>query len=664
MIKIYNSDLIHKKDRQKILKRSQIDVEKIGVKVSRWIKRFEKEGDLAILKYIRKFDDPNFKLNRLKVSREDIKEAYNRTDPYVIKKIREQIKISKKYHESQAKHIKKFWQIESVPGVITGAKKVPIDSAGLYVPAGKAPLPTVAQILTIAAKVAKVPRRVVCFPPTKDHFEIIIAANEAGATEIYRVGGIAAIASMALGTKTIEKVDKIVGPGNPYVQASKLQLVNKVGIDMLSGPSEVLIIADDTANPKYISSDMLACCEHGPDSASVLITTSKRLAEKTKQEIILQFKKLKRKAYIKKSLSQYSAIIVFKKRSEMIKFANEYSAEHLQIITKNSNKDFSEIRNAGSIFIGNFSPVSAGDYASGTNHCLPTGISPKFSSPVGVETFTKTIEFQKINKKGLERLEPIITTISDIEGLGGHKNSVIKRLEDTLYMLIGNKIKIPKKTKAILWDMDGVLIDSLRLDLNICNKILKRKFGLKVSISSKYIRSIFAYEVPLFWKKILDKVCKKFNLKCSNRIYREIVEEYLNIRQKEVFRLNNGIKEILLDIKKKGIKQAVVSNNPEKEIREILNNCSINKYFNTIIGNNREDKGKKLNNKPCPDYYLLAAKKLGVSSHECVVIEDSLVGAEAGKRARCFTIGVATGSSTKKELEKSSNIDITYKNFK
>lgn len=415
--------------KEKIMKRAQADMLPIQQYVAEWIEKVKNEGDAAILEYIRKFDAPNFQIERLRVSKEDIEEAYAKVTPGVLSAIKEQIAISTAFHKKQAEMIAKEWSIETVPGVVTGLKKVPIDAAGLYVPAGKAPLPTVAQILTVAAKAAGVPRKVVCFAPTDNHYEIIVAAAEAGADEIYRVGGIAAIAAMALGTETIKPVNVIAGPGNPYVQSAKLQLFGKVGIDMLSGPSEALIIADETSNPAYLAADILARCEHGPDSAGIVVTTSMKIAEATQKEISAQIPDLSRQKFIIEACDRYSAVVVVDTEEEMIEFANEYAAEHLEIQTKNPREIFAQIRNAGSVFIGNYAPVAVGDYASGTNHCLPTGVAPKFSSPVSVETFMKNMEFQELTKEGLKNLQPIVQTISRVEGLDAHEKSVNIRFE-------------------------------------------------------------------------------------------------------------------------------------------------------------------------------------------------------------------------------------------
>ena len=429
MISIYEWKTVDADIRKRIMDRAQADMEPIKESVATWLERVREQGDEAILDYIRKFDDAKFELSRLRVGEADIKEAYLNVDDRVLETIQQQIEISQKYHKVQASKVEQEWEIETIPGVKTGARIVPVDAVGLYVPAGKAPLPTVAQILTVAAKAAEVPRIAVFFPPTAPNYEIIVAANEAGADEIYRVGGIAAIGAMAYGTDIIKPVNFIAGPGNPYVQAAKLQVFGKVGIDMLSGPSEALILADGEANPRYLAADILARCEHGPDSAGVLATTSRELAEKVKDEVESQALSLKRQEYIGKALDGYSAILLFDSDNEMIEFANEYAAEHLEILMQNPREVLKQIRNAGSIFLGDYAPVAVGDYASGTNHCLPTGVAPKFASPVNVGMFQRKVEFQELTEEGLANLRPIVETISDVEGLDAHKRSVQIRFE-------------------------------------------------------------------------------------------------------------------------------------------------------------------------------------------------------------------------------------------
>lgn len=429
MINLLRWDETPEPVRERIMSRAQADIESLRGEVVPWLEKIRARGDAAVVEYIREFDDPDFEAAQLRVSEEDIRRAYESVKPEVLRMIREQIRISREFHAEQARRLEPAWEIETVPGVVTGVKRVPIDCAGLYVPAGKAPLPTVAQILTVAAKAAGVPRIVVCFAPTAPNFEIIVAAAEAGATEIYRVGGIAAIGALAYGTATIKPVNKIVGPGNPWVQAAKLAVFGRVGIDMLSGPSEALIMADKTSNPRFLAADILARCEHGSDSAGVVVTDSAEIAEQTREEVNRQAPLLARQQYIQDALRRFSAIIIVNSEDEMIDFANRYSAEHLEIQTQEPERIFARIRNAGSVFLGNFAPVAVGDYASGTNHCLPTGDAAKYASPINVGTFMREMEYQRLTKEGLAALKPIVESISDVEGLDAHKKSVTIRFE-------------------------------------------------------------------------------------------------------------------------------------------------------------------------------------------------------------------------------------------
>lgn len=432
MISIYKNTELTGENRERIFRRAQADVDEIMPDVKRMIEDIRNRGDEAVVEYVRKFDSPDFFVNQIRVSKEDIQKAYSDVSPETLESMKRQIDISKNFHSEQARRIyeESDWSIEYVPGVRTGVRKGPIESVGLYVPAGKAPLPTVSQILTVAAKAARVPRVCVFFPSTKYSPEIIVAADLAGADEIYRVGGVAAIAAMAYGTQSILPVDKIAGPGSPWVQAAKLQVFGQVGIDMLSGPSEGLGMIDETANPAWVAADILARCEHGSDSCFPIVTTSQEMAEDIQKEVEKQATQRGRyEQYIKPALENgYQAIILVDSTDEMVDVANEYGAEHLQIQVEDAEKVSKRIRNAGSIFIGPYTPVPVGDYASGTNHCLPTSRAVAYSSPVGVETFIKNIEYQILTKEGLESLAPIVRTISNVEGLDAHKEAVDIRL--------------------------------------------------------------------------------------------------------------------------------------------------------------------------------------------------------------------------------------------
>src|SRR3989344_3763797 len=429
MIKTYNLNNISQKDKEKILRRSRADIGDIKKQVAPIIEDVRIRGDQAVLDYIEKFDGVKLTQKDLRVSKEEIAEAYKKIDPIVLKMIRRQIKLTQRFSRAQLEKLSLSWKMETVPGVVVGQKTTPITSAGLYVPGGLAPYPTVMQILAVAAKIAGVKRIVAVTPPRKNNYEVIVAANEAGVTELYRVGGVAAIAALTYGTETIKPVDKIVGPGNIYVTAAKMLVFGDVAIDMPAGPSEAIILADEGANPAYCAADILARAEHDPNAAGVLVTWSKSIAAETVKEIARQLPTLSRVDVIKKSLAKYSAIVIAKNEKGAIDFTNEYAPEHLEVLTKDPYKILPKIKNAGSIFLGYYTPVPVGDYASGTNHVLPTGGMAKMFSPVGVETFMKTSEFQSVTKEGLRSLSSIIDVISEVEGLDAHWNTIEQRLQ-------------------------------------------------------------------------------------------------------------------------------------------------------------------------------------------------------------------------------------------
>lgn len=427
MINIFNLKNMSDDKRRFIIRRSGLDIESVRNKVAAILEDVETNGDKALRKYSECFD--GIKPDKFRVTKEEINCAWKRIDKDLLSKIKQQIKYSKKFHKMQFSNDRKC-EIEK--GIVLGEKYTPIESVGLYVPGGRAAYPTVLHILTVPAKIAKVPRIVVCTPPDKNgniSESILVTADLLGVNEIYKVGGAQAVAALAYGTESIKPVRKIVGPGNIYVSCAKMLVFGIVAIDMPAGPSEALILADSSANPIFIAADILARCEHDPNASAVLLTDSEKLAVKVKAEIKKQFSYLKRQNIIKKSLSKYSAIIISDSWDEILDFTNEYAPEHLEVMVKQPWNMLSKIRNAGSIFLGNYAPVAVGDYASGTNHVLPTGQYAKMFSPVGVETFQKKTEFQYITKNGLKTLNPIVRKISEIEGLDAHYNSVKVRLE-------------------------------------------------------------------------------------------------------------------------------------------------------------------------------------------------------------------------------------------
>jgi histidinol dehydrogenase len=435
MISIYTWSQTQDRIKQKIMQRAMVDIESVHADVETWVDRIRDEGDSALLEYIQTFDNSDFTLDQLRVTPGDIQEAYQKVDDSIIASIKKQIELSTAFHRKQKELVDlQNFEMESIPGVIVGQKLTPLDSAGLCVPAGLAPLPTVMQILGVTAKAAGVPRVIACFPPRQACYEMLVAADMAGVDEVYRVGGIAGVAAMAYGTETIKPIDIIAGPGSIYVQAAKsiVSSRRKVAIDMIAGPSEAIILADETANPAYIAADILARAEHSPDASGVLVTHIASLAEQTKQEIKKQFQNLKRQDILKQSLAQYSALVVTDSFEQSIELTNDYSPEHLEVMCKDPKSLLPKLRHAGSIFLGDYAPVAVGDYASGTNHVLPTGDEPKRSSPVAVDTFMKKNEYQYLTKQGLKTLtDDILEPIArKVEGLDAHAESAQIRFKN------------------------------------------------------------------------------------------------------------------------------------------------------------------------------------------------------------------------------------------
>lgn len=436
MIKIYELDKSSAADMEKVMQRANQDIDNVKPKVEEIIQEVRKHGDDALVRFTKEWDDPEYDKSKLVVSKADIDEAYKNTDKQIIDKIKEQISLARRFHELQKEQVPN-WQKELEEGITVGEKWTPIESAGLYVPGGKNPFPTVQQILAIAAKTAGCHRIVSCISPRGKGYEVLIAANECGVSEIYRVGGAQAIAALAYGTQTIAPVQIIAGPGSPYVTAAKILCQSKVGIDMPAGPSEAIILADGSVpaefdlatKAKYCAADILARAEHGPDSAGVLVTESMELAKLTQAEVEKQYQLLSRQKYIETALASYSAIVVTKSLKDAIAFTNEYAPEHLEILTEKPEDTLNKIENAGSAFLGYYNPVATGDYATGINHVLPSSGWARQTSAVGVWTFMKRVQYSTLTKKGLERLRPIVQTIATVEGLDAHKRSVDIRFD-------------------------------------------------------------------------------------------------------------------------------------------------------------------------------------------------------------------------------------------
>jgi histidinol dehydrogenase len=411
-----------------IIRRPALNTEHLFDKTEQILKEVREKGNEAVRKYGELFD--RVKLDEIEVSDTEWTEASDR----VPEKLRNAISVAKinieKFHAAQAYNPPK---IETSPGVVCWQKVTPIEKVGLYIPGGTAPLFSTVLMLAIPAKIAGCKEIVLCTPPDKDgkiHPAIMYAAKIAGVNRIFKIGGVQAIAAMAYGTESVPKVYKIFGPGNQYVTAAK-QLVSlkDVAIDMPAGPSEVEVIADASSNPVFVAADLLSQAEHGTDSQSLLLTDSEKLAQEVRDEVYKQLNDLPRKELAEKSLNN-SKIIVLKEKEEIIELTNRYAPEHLIIETVDYAELAKRIENAGSVFLGDYTPESAGDYASGTNHTLPTNGYAKAYSGVNLDAFTKKITFQEITREGICNLGPVIEEMAAGEGLDAHKNAVALRMKE------------------------------------------------------------------------------------------------------------------------------------------------------------------------------------------------------------------------------------------
>ena len=388
----------------------------------------QKNGDTAIKKYTKKFDKVAVK--SLQVTQEEISIAVEAVSRELKEAIQQAAANIEKFHRAQK--TEKVYQ-ETTPGVVCWQEKRPIEKVGLYIPGGTAPLLSTVLMLAIPAKIAGCQEIILCSPPNfegKIANEILYTANLCGVTNIFKVGGIQAISGLTFGTETIPKVYKIFGPGNQFVTVAK-QLATKYGvaIDMPAGPSELLVMADDSANASFVASDLLSQAEHGADSQVILVSTSEKLIEDVSKEVKKQLKELPRIEIATKAIQNSKSILV-KDFKEALALINEYAPEHFIVCTKKNDFFIDGIINAGSVFIGNYTPESAGDYASGTNHTLPTNGYSKSYSGVNLDSFTKSITFQEISKKGIQNIGKSIELMALAEGLQAHKNAVSIRLKE------------------------------------------------------------------------------------------------------------------------------------------------------------------------------------------------------------------------------------------
>lgn len=416
-----------RKDWAEILRRPALDMETLRDTVKEVLDRVKAEGDAAVIDYEERFD--KVKLSALAVTEAEMAEA----EKEVPIELKAAIMLAQKnihtFHASQRFEGKK---VQTISGVTCWQKAVAIEKVGLYIPGGTAPLFSTVLMLATPARIAGCKEIVLCTPPDKEgkiHPAILYAAKLAGVSKIFKAGGVQAIGAMAYGTESVPKVYKIFGPGNQYVTAAKQQVsLRDVAIDMPAGPSEVEVLADETANPVFVAADLLSQAEHGADSQAMLVTTSERLMKEVEYEVQRQLALLPRWQIAEKSLAN-SKLILVKDMDEAIMMTNEYAPEHLIIETKDYMEQAGRIVNAGSVFLGSLSPESAGDYASGTNHTLPTNGYAKAYSGVSLDSFIRKITFQEITREGIQNIGPAIEVMAANEQLGAHKNAVAVRLK-------------------------------------------------------------------------------------------------------------------------------------------------------------------------------------------------------------------------------------------
>ena len=414
---------------ENLLKRSTNSYGKFEASVNEIIATVREKKDQALFSYTKQFDGADINTSNFLVTDEEIQEAYELVDEKLLEVIRKALVNIRKYHEKQ---IQNSW-FTTEDGIILGQKVTPLGIAGVYVPGGKAVYPSSVLMNVLPAKVAGVPRIVMCTPPGKDgkvYPSTLVAAKEAGVDEIYKVGGAQAIAAMAFGTESVPKVDKIVGPGNIYVALAKKAVFGYVSIDSIAGPSEILVLADETANPRYVAADLLSQAEHDEMASAILITTSKELAQQVSKEVDSFVAVLSRKDIIQKSLDNYGYILVAETMDDAIDAVNSIASEHMEIVTKDAFHVMTKIKNAGAIFIGEYASEPLGDYFAGPNHVLPTNGTAKFFSALSVDDFIKKSSIISYSKEALEKVHKDIETFAECEQLTAHANSIRVRFEE------------------------------------------------------------------------------------------------------------------------------------------------------------------------------------------------------------------------------------------
>ena len=415
---------------ENLLKRSPNSYGEFEGRVNEIIENVRANRDAAIFDYTKRFDGADINAENILVTEDEIKEAYEKVDEKLLTVIRKALVNIRKYHEKQRQY---SWFDSEESGIILGQKVTALEKVGVYVPGGKAVYPSSVLMNIVPAKVAGVKTIVMTTPPGKDgkvNPATLVAAKEAGVDAIYKVGGAQAIAALAFGTESVPKVDKIVGPGNIYVALAKKAVFGFVSIDSIAGPSEIMVLADETANPRFVAADLLSQAEHDEMASAILVTTSRDLAEQVSKEVEGFVAQLSRKEIIQKSLDNYGYILVAESMDEAIATVNEIASEHLELVTKNPFETMTKIRNAGAIFVGEYSSEPWGDYFAGPNHVLPTNGTAKFFSPLSVDDFIKKSSIISYSREALEPIYKDIVQFAECEQLTAHANSIRVRFED------------------------------------------------------------------------------------------------------------------------------------------------------------------------------------------------------------------------------------------
>lgn len=432
IIEIYRLSEMSREDRERILKRGLVEAESVIQEVQEIIENVKRRGDKALVEYTQKFENIEIPLDGIRVSAEEIKEAYTLVAPQVVTAIETLTRNVRRFHEAQSP--RKMWAMEISPGLIGGQIFIPIEKVGCYVPGGRGWFPSAVMMSVCPAKAAGVEKVVVCTPSApggKVNPGTLVACDMAGADEVYRVGGAHAIAAMAFGTETIPRVFKITGPGSKWVLAAFRLLQGQVAIGTHAGPGEGIILADDSANPSYVASDVIIQAEHGVDSAGVLVTCSDRLAHQVQELVRSHVERLddQHRNFVKESLRKYGAIILTQTHEEALAFVNEYAGEHLEIQTQNPMHDLLKVRNAGGIYLGHYTPLSTGCFGSGPNHVLPTGRQAVVEGGLSTAHFLKAVSFEYFSEEGLAHLKEAMTILADYEGFPAHRNAILERFK-------------------------------------------------------------------------------------------------------------------------------------------------------------------------------------------------------------------------------------------